>query len=331
VPTAVASTDVMMNVMTTVSSEQAIGIVGVGRMGLSMCARLVQQGFGVIATDVQPDARAAVIAAGGDWADSVTQVAARADVVISVLPGPPEVSAICEPLTAALSPGSMWIDMSTATPAVAADIARSAARHHVRTLEAPVGGGPAQAREGRLLAFVGGSVEDLQAQRGVLDALTDRVLHVGAAGSGYVVKLLVNLLWFGQAVANAEALSLAVRAGIDPETVRHAVQQSAAASRFMEQDAPALMQGDNLTSFSLARCVEELSGVLSLASTLDVPLALGERVTEIYVEALKHFGDVDGELLAARRVTEQAGIAFGPSGAWPHSLGAPVVTPAPSV
>ncbi|MDQ2894313.1 MAG: NAD(P)-dependent oxidoreductase [Actinomycetota bacterium] len=318
--------------MTTVSSGQAIGMVGVGRMGLSICARLVQQGFGVVATDVRPDARAAVVAAGGDWAGSVVQVAAHAEVVISVLPGPLEVCAICEQLPAALSSGSTWIDMSTATPAVAAEIARSAAVHHVRTLEAPVGGGPAEAREGQLLAFVGGSAEDLRAQRGVLDALTDRVLHVGAAGSGYAMKLLVNLLWFGQAIANAEVLSLAVRAGIDPETVRYAVQQSAAASRFMEQDAPALMRGENLTSFSLARCVEELSGVLNMGREHDVPLALGERVTEIYIEALKHFGDVDGELLAARRVTEQARIEFGTSGADPHSLAtAPAVTPAPSV
>lgn len=101
------------------------------------------------------------------------------------------------------------------------------------------------------------------------------VLHIGAAGSGYTVKLLVNLLWFGQAIANAEALSLAVRSGIEPATVRHAVQQSAAASRFMEQDAPALMRGENLTSFSLARCVEELSGVLMLGGQYDVTLALG--------------------------------------------------------
>ncbi|MDQ6731226.1 MAG: NAD(P)-dependent oxidoreductase [Actinomycetota bacterium] len=301
--------------MTSVSSGQAIGIVGVGRMGLPMCARLAEQGFGIVATDVRSDARAAVIAAGGDWADSVTRVAAQAEVVISVLPGPPEVSAICEQLIAALSPGSTWIDMSTATPGVAAQITRSAAVHHVRTLDAPVGGGPAQAREGRLLAFVGGSVEDLQAQRGILDALTDRVLHVGAAGTGYTVKLLINLLWFGQAVANAEVLSLAVRAGIDPETVRHAVQQSAAASRFMELDAPALMRGENLPSFSLARCLEELSGVLRLGREHEVPLALGERVTEMYAAALKHFGEVDGELLAARRVTEQAGIEFGASGA----------------
>ena len=300
----------MIVAMSTGPSPQTVGMVGVGRMGLAMCARLAQQGVSVVATDLRPEARTAVVAAGGDWADSIAEVGARADVVISMLPGPPEVSAICEQLIATLSPGSTWIDMTTATPTVADKIAQVASLHKVRTLDAPVGGGPAEARDGRLLAFVGGSLEDLQAQRGVLDVVADRVLHVGPAGSGYAVKLLVNLLWFGQAVANAEVLAIAVRAGLDPETVRHAVQQSAAGSRFMERDGPALMRGDNLTSFSLARCVEELSGVLSLGSEHGVPLALGERVSEIYAEALDHFGDVDGELLAARLVSERSGITF---------------------
>ena len=301
----------MITVMVRISSGQAVGIVGVGRMGLPMCARLAEQGFVVVATDIRPAAREAVIAAGAQWAESTAEVVAHTEVVISMLPGPPEVAAIYEQLIAALAPGSTWIEMSSATPAIAADIARLASRHNVRTLDAPVGGGPVEARAGRLLAFVGGSAEDLQTQRTVLDALADRVLHVGAAGSGYAVKLLVNLLWFGQAIANAEVLSLAVRAGIDPETVRQAVQHSAAASRFMENDAPALMRGENLTSFSLARCVEELSGVLNLGSQHEVPLALGERVAELYREALEHFGDVDGELLAARRVIEQAKVEFG--------------------
>ncbi len=87
--------------------------------------------------------------------DSVAEVAAHAAVVITVLPGPDEVSEICEGLIAALSPGATWIDMSTGTPAVAAEIAPMAFRRDVRTLDAPVGGGPVEAREGRLVAFVG--------------------------------------------------------------------------------------------------------------------------------------------------------------------------------
>jgi 3-hydroxyisobutyrate dehydrogenase len=285
-----------------------IGIIGLGRMGLPMCARLVERGFAVSATDLRPELRTSVATAGAHWYDSAAGVAGRCEVLITMLPGPHEVAAMVQEVIDALSPGCTWIEMSSATPAVAAQIAVAAQGRDLRILDAPVGGGPLEARDGRLLVFAGGSQGDLEARREVLDSLAERVLHVGRAGSGYAVKLIVNMLWFAQAVAAAEALSLAARAGLDLETVRLAVQESAAASRFMERDAPALLRGDDLTSFSLARCYEELAGVLALGDQLDVPLALAERVTELYGEALDRYGDVDGELLAARLVTERAGV-----------------------
>jgi 3-hydroxyisobutyrate dehydrogenase len=287
-----------------------IGIVGLGRMGLPMCLRLSERGFAVSATDLRPEVRMSVTEAGVHWEGSAAEVAARSDVLITMLPGPGEVSAIAGQVIEALAPGCTWIDMSSATPAVAAKIAVAAEGRHVRVLDAPVGGGPPEARNGRLLVFVGGGDDDLESQRDVLRSLGERVVHVGPAGSGYAVKLIVNMLWFEQAVAGAEALSLAARFGLDPETLRLAVQESAAASRFMEQDAPALMRGDKYDMFSLARCHEELAGVLALGKQLDVPLAVAERVTALYGDALERYGDADGELLAARLVAERAGVRF---------------------
>ena len=96
--------------------------------------------------------------------------------------------------------------------------------------------------------------------------------------------------------------------------MRLAVQESAAASRFMEHDAPALMQGDDYEMFSLARCHEELAGVLALGDQLEVPLALAGRATELYAQALERYGDIDGELLAARLVAERAGVDLAAEG-----------------
>jgi 3-hydroxyisobutyrate dehydrogenase len=291
--------------------SRRVGIVGLGRMGLPMCRRLRERGFAVAATDLRSEVEASVREAGAHWDGTAAEVAGRCDALITMLPGPDEVSVIAGQVIEALAPGSTWIEMSSATPAVAGEIARAAAGRGVRVLDAPVGGGPPQARNGRLLVFVGGSAEDLDSQRDVLDSLGDRIVHVGPAGSGYAVKLIVNMLWFEQAVAVAEALSLGVRFGLDPETVRLAVQESAAASRFMESDAPALMRGDDYDMFSLARCHEELTGVLALGEQLQVPLAVAERATELYAQALERYGDIDGELLAARLVAERAGVKLG--------------------
>ena len=285
-----------------------IGLVGVGRMGLAMCERLIDRGFPVQATDIRSEARREAAAVGAQWSNSLADLASQSDVVITSLPGADEVGAVLGPLLAALPSGSTWIEMSTATPAIAAEIAKRAAVRNVHTLDAPVGGGPDEARTGRLLAFVGGSMDDLDAHRDVLNALATRIVHIGPRGSGYVVKLLVNLLWFTQAVAVAEALALGVRAGLDPETVRLALQDSAAASRFIDTDAQALLAGDDLTAFSLAGCHRELVDVLALGEQLEVPLRLAERVTELYAQARQRYGDVDGELLGARLVAERAGI-----------------------
>jgi 3-hydroxyisobutyrate dehydrogenase-like beta-hydroxyacid dehydrogenase len=183
--------------------------------------------------------------------------------------------------------GTTWIDMSTGTRAVGRERAR-----------------------GSCSSSRGGSATDLEHHRPLLDALATRILHVGSAGDGYTVKLLANLLWFGQAVANAEALTLAVRAGLDAETFRHAVQASAAANRFMDGDASAFMAGDNATAFSLDRSRDELTAALELGAEPGVPLLLTDRVTDLYGQALERYGDVLGELLWARLVSDRADVHF---------------------
>jgi 3-hydroxyisobutyrate dehydrogenase len=294
------------------SEARRIGVIGLGRMGLPICARLAGAGHHITATDVITDKRAAALRAGATWRADAGAVAAAAEIVITVLPGPAEVAAVIDDVTSKLPPGSTWIEMSTASPAVGRAAAARAARHGIRVMDAPVGGDPAAVAEGRLLSFVGGDRADLEAMRGVLGALADRIVHVGPSGSGYAVKLLANSLWFGQAVATAEALTLARRAGLNVEVVTDALGQSAAASRFLADAVPALLAGDDLTSFALARCCEQLDSVLALGEELGVPLELGRVVSDVHHAALARYGEVDGELLGARFVAERGGVSFEP-------------------
>jgi 3-hydroxyisobutyrate dehydrogenase len=279
-------------------------------MGLAICARLADLGWSIVAHDRRRECRNLVIQSGAEWVESAAEAATRCSVLITVLPGTAEVNEVRDRVITALSPGATWIDATTAAPAIAQEIADAARTRGLRTLEAPVGGDPMAARQGQLVGFVGASQADLEANQELLGQLAKTIIHAGPPGSGYTIKLLVNLLWFGQAVASAEALSLAVRAGLDPEVVRGAVQLSAAASRFMERDAVALMSGDDLTAYSLERCHEQLRTILTVGDDLDVPLAVGERVTELYAQALERYGSVDGELLAARLIAERARVNF---------------------
>jgi 3-hydroxyisobutyrate dehydrogenase len=185
----------------------------------------------------------------------------------------------------------------------------------VEVLEAPVGGGIQAARQGNLQLFVGGEAASLERHRPVLEVLADpgRIVHVGGHGTGYTAKLLVNLLWFGQAVATAEALLLGQSAGIAPAVLEHVLAGSAAASAFIRDDIGFVFRGDYLASFGLDRICEELEAVTALADDHQVPCELSDLVRRTYRRALARYGPVDGELLAVALLEEEAGRKLRPS------------------
>jgi 3-hydroxyisobutyrate dehydrogenase len=292
-------------------ADVRIGVVGLGRMGAPMCANLVRAGCGVGSTDLRPEASAA--AGGARWFSTAAELAAEVDVLITVLPGPQEVVAAMTGTggaLAALPSGSVWIDMTSNSPAVFAPVREEALARGVDVLEAPVGGGPTEAGEGTLQVFAGGDAEVFERCRPILEILADprRVVRVGGHGAGHTAKLLVNLLWFGQAVATAEALLLGRRAGIDLGTLRRVLGDSAAGSEFIRRDLDALFAGDYLESFGLDRVCEELAAVTGLAHDLEVPSALSELVHHTYRRALARYGPVDGELSAVALLEEEAGL-----------------------
>jgi 3-hydroxyisobutyrate dehydrogenase len=179
----------------------------------------------------------------------------------------------------------------------------------VQVLEAPVGGGVQAARKGTLQLFVGGDPGLLERHRALLEVFGDpeRIVHVGGHGTGYTAKLLVNLLWFGQAIATAEALLLGQRAGIDPQVLKQTFGGSSAASAFINRDVDALFEGDYLASFGLDRICAELEAVTALARDHRVPFELSDCVYRTYRRALARYGPLEGELLAMALREDQAG------------------------
>jgi 3-hydroxyisobutyrate dehydrogenase len=289
-----------------------IAFVGLGRMGTPMCAALAKAGYEVTATDKRAEREPAALACGAEWRQTPAQAAAAAGVLISMLPGPREVHAAMLGAAGALSSlaaGATWIDMSSNSPAAARPVQEQAMQRGVAVLEAPVGGGIAAAREGTLHLFVGGETNVVDKHREMLEVLSGpgRIVHVGGHGAGYTVKLLVNLLWFGQAVATAEALLLGQRAGIDPAALQDALAGSAAASRFIRRDLGLVFHGDYLASFGLDRICEELDAVTALAGEHQAPWELSEVVRRTYHRALARFGPAEGELLAVGLLEGEAG------------------------
>ncbi|MYS24931.1 3-hydroxyisobutyrate dehydrogenase, partial [Streptomyces sp. DvalAA-14] len=120
---------------------QKIGLIGLGRMGTPVCARLAGAGHPVAVWDVARDRETAALAGGARWRPSAAAAAVGADVLLTVLPGPAEVTAVMDDeVLAALAPGATWIDMSSNSPGAAAPVRERARRQGVEVLEAPIGG-----------------------------------------------------------------------------------------------------------------------------------------------------------------------------------------------
>jgi 3-hydroxyisobutyrate dehydrogenase len=229
-----------------------------------------------------------------------------------MLPGPLDVQAAMLGAHGALkvlAAGATWIDMTSNSPAAAGPVRERAVGRGVEVIEAPVGGGIAAAAEGRLQLFVGGDPGTVERHRALLEVLGDpgRIVYVGGHGAGYTAKLLVNLLWFGQAVATAEVLLLGQREGIGREVLVHALACSSASSTLVRRDIEAVFDGDYLPSFGLDRICEELEAVTALTRDHGVPWELSDQVRQTYRRALARYGPADGELLAVALLEEEAG------------------------
>ena len=295
-----------------------VGFIGLGHMGGPMSRHVLAAGHDLLVHDIRREAGAELEAAGAAWAASPREAGAGREVVITMLPTVASVEQVllgADGLLSGMAPGSVWIDMSTSVPAVA-DRVRSVAERNavaeknaaadksaagpVQILDAPVSGMAAGAKAGTLQIFVGGEEATYHRVRPLLEAMGDpeRILYVGAHGSGYTVKLMLNLLWFAHLVATAEVLTIGTRAGVDLATLRRCLLASPAASNFLEHDVLSVLRdGDYDESFALALACKDLGLAVDLAGHVGVPAELSALVEQIYRRARAQYGDLGGEML----------------------------------
>ncbi len=289
-----------------------VGFIGLGRMGAPMASNLARAGHQLTVHDVRPEAADALVAGGARWAGTPREAAASSEILVTMLPGPPQVEAALFGADGAfegLGRGSTWVDMSTSTPAVGARAAELGATRGVTVLDAPVSGMVKGAVAGSLQVFVGGEPDVVERCRPVLGAVGDpeRIFHVGPKGAGYAVKLCLNLLWFVHVAAAAEVLSLGVGAGVDLETLRRSLAASPATSNVIERDILPVFDGDYDESFTLDLVTKDLGLAIDLGRATGVPMELSGLVEQLHRRARALYGDRAGELSAVRLVEDATG------------------------
>jgi len=269
-------------------AKPRIGFLGMGAMGGPMARRLVQTGFSVTGYDVIPARAAAAVKDGVTIAKSPAAVAGVADVVMSSLPNPPAVREAylgAGGAVAVLRAGTILVDMSTIDPSTWRDVADAAAARGAESLGAPVSGGPADAGSGRLVFLVGGDAAVIDRCRPILEALGTEVHHLGPLGSGYIVKLVNNVMSMCNVAVAAEAMVLGVRAGMDPQRLFDVLSTSGGRSHHFLKRFPNVLAGDFTPHFSIALSRKDLSLALKMAEGLGVPMLATSTVRQIYEAA----------------------------------------------
>jgi 3-hydroxyisobutyrate dehydrogenase len=292
-------------------SEERVAFVGLGHMGSHMCRHVCTAGFDVSAFDLDRAAVRRAVSAGARGASSLAGCVAGASVLVTSLPGPPQVEAVLGEAVGLLAPGSLVIDMSTSSLEVGRRVASAARKRKLDFVDAPVAGQTIGAEAGTLAIYVGGTRRAFRRALPVLEAIGDpaRIFHLGRSGSGYAVKLLLNLTWFVNLAAAAEALTIGVKAGVDLDKLHAALVDSPANSVVLERDIRMVLDGgDYDEGFAMKLVMKDLGLAVALAADVGVPAELAAVVEALNARARSEYGDAAGEMSAVRLYEDAAGV-----------------------
>ena len=288
-----------------------IGFIGLGNIGSVLAGHLVKAGYDTTVHDLRPEAAEELLAGGAQWADDAGELAAGVDVLITSLPGPPQVRAVMDGETGALArlrSGSTWIDMSTTHADDVKRMGDMAADSNIAMLEAPVTGGLALAKEGGITILVGGAKAVFETNLPLLQVMGGQILHMGPLGSAAVVKVITNLLALGHLLMAGEAFMLGKKAGIDATALFEGIKASSGNSYTIEQEMPLVYNGSYDVGFSLALANKDLGLVCELGRKYGVPLELGGLVEQLFIRATAQYGPDKNSTQAVKLLEDNLGI-----------------------
>jgi len=267
----------------------SIAFIGLGIMGSPMAVNLLKAGHEVIGYNRSPERTKDLVAAGGAAADSIGTAVADADLVAVMVPDSPDVEAVLtgeDGVFASARPGTLIIDFSSIRPDVSARLAEQAAERGFAMIDAPVSGGEAGAIAASLSIMVGGTAEDVERAKPVLDAVGKTVVHVGPSGSGQTVKAANQLIVAGNIELLAEAIVFLEAYGVDTTAAVKVLGGGLAGSAVLDQKAQKMLDRSFEPGFRIALHHKDLGILTAAAREAGVITPLGAVVAQLMGAAL---------------------------------------------
>lgn len=277
-----------------------VGFIGLGTMGGHMAYNArTQGGFEMLVHDLRRETSLRHVEAGAVWADDVASLARECDVVLTSLPGPKEAQAVGAVLLQNMRKGCPWFDLSTNSPTVVRTLYAEFKQKGIPMLDAPVSGGPAGAKSGKLALLVGGDRAVFDKHKHVLDAIGDQVIYIGDIGAGSVAKLVHNMAGYATQAALAEVFTLGVKAGVDPLELFAAIRQcSLGRQRTFDRLGKQFMQNKfDPPDFALKLAHKDCMLATELAREVGVPMRIANLALAEMTEGLNRgWADLDSRI-----------------------------------
>ena len=265
-----------------------ISFLGLGVMGAPMARHLAKAGHDVTVYNRTPAKAAAWVAAhGGNSATTPAKAASDAEVVLACVGADADLRAVTlgpDGAFAAMAPGTLFIDHTTVSAAIARELAEAGAARQLHVVDAPVSGGQAGAENGVLTIMCGGTDAAYDAAEPVMAAYAKRIGHMGPAGSGQLTKMVNQLCIAGVLQGLAEGLAFGKAAGLDLAQVVEVISKGAAQSWQMDNRAPTMARGEFDFGFAVDWMRKDLGLTLDEARNLGVSLPLGALVDQFYAD-----------------------------------------------
>ena len=266
------------------------GYIGLGNLGGHLAHSLVKKGYKVTVFDLDRSLAERHLKDGAEWADSPAELASRVDHVFACLPSPTVSEKVLHQILSTLKPGATWIENSTNGRDEMIRLAKMAEAKGVRTLEAPVTGGVHLAARGEITVLVGGDKELFELHKPALETIGKKIFHMGPIGSAAVIKVITNMLAFIHLVADAEALMLAKRGGLDLAQAWHAITASSGTSFVHETEGQLILNGSYDIAFTMDLALKDLGFAMNFGKEFGVPLDLASMTQQTFMKGKAAYG-----------------------------------------
>lgn len=278
------------------TAKPRVGFIGLGIMGHSMAGHLLAAGYPLAVYNRTRARASSLLAKGAQWCETPASLAARSDVVITIVGLPSDVEQVWTGPDGILSTArdALLIDMTTSSPALAQRLAAEAQQRGCSALDAPVSGGDIGARDAKLSIMVGGSKEAFERALPVLQCMGANIVHQGEAGAGQHTKMCNQIVIAGAIMGVSEGLSYARAAGLDLPTVMKSIGAGAASSVQLSVMGTKMIAGDWAPGFMVEHFVKDLGIALAEAERMRLDLPALALARKLYTQLVERGGGRNG-------------------------------------